>query len=69
MAKADDHIGDLHAGVVNVVLHLDGLAGGAQQANRGVAEHGVPQVTDVGRLVRIDRRVLNDDLAAELGHR
>ncbi len=28
--KADDDVGDLHAGVVNVVLHLNGMAGVAQ---------------------------------------
>ena len=61
--KADDDIGDLHAGVVDVVLDLDRASLKAQQPDQRVAERGVAQVADVRRLVRVDRRVLDDDFA------
>ena len=48
--------------VVNVVLDLDPLAGRAQQAGKGVAQHGVAQVSDVGGLVGVDVGVFHDDL-------
>ena len=57
--EADDHVGDLNAGVVDVVLHVDLLPGGAQQAHKGVAEDGVAQVADVRGLVGIDAGVLD----------
>ena len=53
-AEADDDVGDLHAGVVDVVLHVDRIAAEAQQADEGVAENGVAQVADVRGLVGID---------------
>ncbi len=59
MQKADDHIGHLHAGVVDVVLHIDLLPGGAQQAHKRVAQDGVAQVPDVRSLVGIDAGVLD----------
>ena len=61
--EADDDVGDLDAGVVDVVLHFDRDAAEAQHAHQRVAERGVAQVADVRRLVRIDRRVLDDRLA------
>ena len=36
--EADHDIGDLNAGVVNVVLDIDGVTGGTQQAHEGVAK-------------------------------
>ena len=57
--EADDHVGHLHAGVVDVVLHIDLLAGGAQQAHEGVAQNGVAQMADVRGLVGIDAGVLH----------
>ena len=60
--KADHDVGYLHARVVDVVLHLDLLAERAQHADEGVAQRGVPQMADVGRLVRVDVGVLDDDL-------
>ena len=62
LAEADDDVGDLDAGVVDVVLHFDRRAAEAQDAHERVAERGVPQVADVRRLVRVDRRVLDDRL-------
>ena len=62
LAEADDDVGDLHAGVVDVVLDLDRPSLEAEQPAEGVAERGVAQVADVRRLVRIDRRVLDDGL-------
>ena len=62
MLEAHDHVGDLHAGVVDVVLHLDVSPPLSQQRTKRVAEAGVAQVTDVGGLVGIDVGVLDDDL-------
>ena len=63
LAEADDDVGDLDAGVVDVVLHFDRRAAEPQHAHERVAERRVAQVADVRRLVRIDRRVLDDGLA------
>ncbi len=60
MQKADDHIGNLHAGVVDVVLYIDLLPRGAQQAHKGVAENGIAQMPDVRGLVGIDGSVLDE---------
>ena len=67
--EAHHHVGHLHAGVVDVVLHLDALAARAQHAHEGVAQRGVAQVADVRRLVGIDVGVLDDDLLAGRGGR
>jgi len=61
--EADDHVSHLHAGVVDVVLHLHPPAVEAEQAHEAVAQDGVAQVPDVGRLVGIDVGVLHDGLA------
>ena len=63
LAKADGDVGDLHAGIVDVVLDLDLASEEAQQPAEGVAERGVAQVPDVRGLVRVDGRVLDDRLA------
>src|SRR5262249_36887298 len=62
MVEADHYVGDLYAGVIDVVLDFDAIAAGAQHAHEGVAEHGVAQVPDVGGFVRVDVGVLDDDL-------
>ena len=61
--EADDHVGDLNARVVDVVLHLDRAAGVAEAPHEGVAEHRVAKVADVRGFVGVDVRVLDDDLA------
>ena len=58
-SKPDHHIGHLHAGVVDVVLHIDLLPRRAQQAHKRVAQNGVAQMPDVRRLVGIDAGVLD----------
>ena len=63
LAEADDDVGDLDAEVVDVVLRFDRRAAEAQDADERVAERRVAQVADVRRLVRVDRRVLDDGLA------
>jgi hypothetical protein len=62
--KAHHHIGHLHAGVIDVVLHLHALAAGAHHAHERVAQRGVAQVPDVRRFIGVDVGVLDDDLAA-----
>ena len=60
--KPENYVGDLNAGVVDVILNFDVPARVAQQADEGVAQHGVAQVADVRRFVRVDCGVLNDCL-------
>src|SRR5271168_530021 len=67
--QADDHVGDLHAGVIDVILNLYAMAGVAQDADQGVAEHGVAYVADVRGLVRVDAGVLDDNFPARRGRR
>ena len=62
LAEPDRDVGHLDAGVVDVVLDLDLAAEEPQQPAERVAERGVAQVSDVRRLVRVDRRVLDDRL-------
>ncbi len=62
MPEADDDVGHLDAGVVDVVLHLDRVAPESQHANERVAERRVPEVADMSRLVGIDGGVLDDGL-------
>ena len=61
--EADDDVGDLHAGVVDVVLYFDRDTAEAEHTHEGVTERGVPKVADVGRLVGVDGRVLDDRFA------
>ncbi|OQC39426.1 MAG: hypothetical protein BWX64_01631 [Acidobacteria bacterium ADurb.Bin051] len=60
--ETDHDVGELDAGVVDVVLDLDRVAERPQRAPQQVAEHRVAQMPDVRRLVRVDVRVLDDDL-------
>ena len=62
LQDAVDDVDDLDARVVDVVLDLDVLALESQTAGQRVAQDGVPEVADVGGLVGIDVRVLDDDL-------
>ncbi len=63
MREANHHIGHLHAGIVDVVLNIHFPASKPQQPDKRVAENRVPQVPDVRRLVGIDARVLDQNLA------
>jgi hypothetical protein len=60
--KPGHHVGNLHAGVVDVVLHFHAIARGAQHADEGVAQHRVAQMADVRGFVGIDVGVLDDVL-------
>ena len=62
MGEADHDIGDLHTGVVDIVLNIDFPARMPQQADEGVAENGVAQMSDVRGFVRINAGVFNQDL-------
>src|SRR5205809_1929133 len=57
--EADNDIGNLNARVVNVVLYFDSIAGGLQNANEGITEHGISYVSDMRGFIWIDARVLN----------
>ncbi len=58
MRETHNHISDLHASVIDVVLHVDFPSRKAQQADERVAKNCVAQVADVGGLVGIDAGVL-----------
>ena len=62
LPEADGDVGHLHAGVIDVVLDFDLAAEEAQQPAKGVAERCVAKMSDVRRLVRVDRGVLDDRL-------
>ena len=63
MVKADHDIGNLHACIVDVILHFHVIACGSQHPDKGVAENGIAQMSDVRGLVGIDVGMLDDDLA------
>ena len=67
VVEAHHHVGHLHAGIVDVVLHLHAMAARAQHADEGVAQRGVAQMADMRRLVGVDIGVLDDDLLARAG--
>ena len=62
--EAYDHVGDLHAGVVDVVLNAYGEAGfvsvGAEEALEGVTEDGVAEMADMSGFVGIDAGVFDE---------
>jgi hypothetical protein len=64
MRESHHYVGDLHAGVIDVVLDIDFPAGVTQQTDEGIAEDGVAQVADVGGLVGIDAGVLDQNFPA-----
>ena len=61
--KTDYDVGHLHAGIVDVVLHVHFAPGESQQANKRIAKDGVTQMTYMCRLVGIDTRVLDQNFA------
>ncbi len=61
--QAGHDVRHLDARVVEIVLHLDVVAEEPQRPHEDVAQHGVPQMSDVRRLVRIDVRVLDHDFS------
>jgi hypothetical protein len=63
VTEPDHDVGNLDAGVVDVVLHLDWNAPVAQHTDERVSKSGVPQVPDVRSLVGINSRMLDDGLA------
>jgi len=64
VANREEALRRLPTGVVDVVLDLDPVAGGALDAGDGIAQDDVAQVADVGLLVGVDAGVLDDHLAA-----
>ena len=69
ISKSHDDVGDLHAGVVDVVLNFDLAAACLENANERVADRCISQMTDVRGLVGIDVGVLDNNFAAVLRDR
>ena len=67
MQEADDHVRDLDPRVVDVVLDADLAPTVPQHPHERVAERRVAHVADVGGLVRVDARVLDDDVPGDAG--
>src|ERR1700688_3252314 len=61
MQKAHDHIGDLNAGVIDIVLDIDCPARVSQQANKSIAENGIAKMAYVRRLVGINAGVFHQN--------
>ncbi len=57
----------MHAGVVDVVLHIDHVPSRTQQADEGIAKNRVAQMTNVRGLVGINAGMLDQNLAADIG--
>ena len=57
--KAHHHISHLYAGVVDIVLHVHLVPGGAQQAHKRIAQDCIAQMADVRGLVGINAGVLD----------
>ena len=66
MHKSDDHVGDLHTSVVDVVLHLHRAATVPQHSRHGVAQHRVSNMPDVCRLIRVNAGVLHNNFPAAI---
>jgi hypothetical protein len=60
--QPEDDVHHLDTGVVDIILDFDVLAPMPLATGQGVAETGVSEMPDVGRLVRIDVGVFDDDL-------
>src|SRR5436190_1735518 len=60
IVERDDNVSYLYPRVVDIVLNFDLPTCFAKHANKRVAEHGIPQVPDMGSLIRIDIRVFDD---------
>ena len=63
MQESDDYVRNLHARVVDVVLHVDFPAGEFQQTNERVSEDRIAQMADVRGFVGIDAGVFDQNLA------
>ena len=61
-----DDVGHLHAGVIDIVLDLNLTPCKPKDSDEGVSDHGVSQMADMSCLVRVDVRVLDDNLAVRL---
>ncbi len=60
LAKPHHHVGHLHTGVVDVVLHFDGVAAELEDPHEGVAERRIPEMPDVRGFVGVNGGVLDD---------
>ena len=63
MEKTHDNVGNLHAGVVDIILNFNVLAREAQQAYKRIAQNRVAKVPDMRRLVGIDAGVFHQNFA------
>ena len=63
MKKPNYHVGNLYAGIVDVVLDIHFPAGKSQQTDERVSQHSVAQVSDMRGLVGIDAGVFDQNFA------
>src|SRR6201987_1036080 len=61
--KPNHNIRHLHTCIVDVILNVDFPSSETKQPYERVAENGVSQMPNMRRFVRVDTRMLNQDLA------
>ena len=54
MSERDHYVRDLHAGVIDVVLHFHSPARAPQEPHEGIAQSGIAQMPDVRGFIGID---------------
>src|SRR6185312_12956313 len=59
LLKANNNVGNLYAGIVDVVLYINRVSSFAQQANEGIAQNRIAQMPDMRSLVGIDAGVFD----------
>src|SRR5262249_34118615 len=59
LAESHGDVGDLHAGIVDVILYFDLTTEESQHSSERIPKRGVSQVTDMRGLVRIDGGVFD----------
>ena len=69
MQKADNYVGDLDASIVNVVLDVDFLSIGAQDANECIPEDRIAQMAHMRGFIRINARMFDEHVKSGIGCR
>ena len=62
LQESDYDVRHLHACIVDVVLHLHAISRKFQNPRERISQHSVPHMPDVRRLVRINTRMLDNNL-------
>ena len=66
MLESDYNIGNLHAGVVNIVLDIDRMRRLTQHTDKGIPKNRIAKMSDMGGFIGIDAGVLDQDFVFTL---